>query len=254
MGDRDMNGEWPRYQKRWTDLSLKELANFAEWMNRMLGYNPTVIGGWAVYFYNPDGLGSRDIDVLLPSWEVKNRVADLYLRNNGYTLREKAFGVAEWIKFLEPGNESSETYLDICTVQDRNIVHGTEMELPWAIANRHQRKMNVGGYDLYVPAPETLLLLKAKAAWDRAYDIRSGAGSDFLRDKVRKDRFDVLSLLANASVDLEWLHAMASEFRFTETLRNAVEMALGDDSVNGNPGIGNVQTAIRMGKEIVKAR
>jgi hypothetical protein len=247
-----MNGEWTRYGKRWTDLSLKEVENFARWMNDILGYHPTVIGGWAVYFYNPSGLGSRDIDVVLPSWDIKRRVADLYLANNGYFLRQKAFGVAEWIKHLEPGNESSETYLDICTLEDRNMVHGTDIELPWTIASKHQRPMKICDSDLYVPEPEALFLLKAKAAWDRAYDIRSGAGSDFLRDKVRKDRFDMLSLMANADIDPETLISMANNFDIAFLLRDTIEKAMADEMAIGHPGIISPGKAKDFGKTVLE--
>lgn len=237
MGDRDMTEEWPRYQKRWTDLSLKELVNFSRWMNEVLGYHPTVIGGWAVYFYNRRGLGSRDIDVLLPSWEIKHRVIDLYLKNNGYELREKAFGVAEWFKHLIPGDQSSETYLDVCTLQDRNLVHGSDAEIPWAIATEWQRSVKVEGkYDIYIPSPEPLLVLKAKAAWDRAYDIRSGGESEFLRDKLRKDRFDIASLLANTDQDTKLLISIVTKHGFAKMFDDAVSRALDDDQVAEQAG------------------
>jgi hypothetical protein len=95
-----------RYNEKWMDLSLAELENFARWMNDILGYHPTIIGGWAVYFYNPS-MGSIDIDVILPSWEMRDRIINMYLKNNGYELREKAFGESEWVKLLEPDNPDS---------------------------------------------------------------------------------------------------------------------------------------------------
>jgi hypothetical protein len=40
-----MSGPFARYDTKWTDLSRAELENFANWMNKMIGYNPVVIGG-----------------------------------------------------------------------------------------------------------------------------------------------------------------------------------------------------------------
>ena len=104
-----------RYKKKWTDLTLKELKNFVKWMNDILGYHPIIIGGWAIYFYSPK-MGSRDVDVVLPSWEMRDRIINSYLKNNGYEQRQIAFGVNEWIKLLDPEDPTSETYLDVCTL------------------------------------------------------------------------------------------------------------------------------------------
>lgn len=43
--------------------SHKELKEFVEWFNHFQGLHPIIIGGWAVYYYNPY-FGSKDIDVV----------------------------------------------------------------------------------------------------------------------------------------------------------------------------------------------
>jgi hypothetical protein len=222
-----MNGPFARYDRNWTDLSFAELENFANWMNRIIGYNPLVIGGWAVYLYRP-GLGSRDIDIVLPSWAQRDRVINKYLANNGYEIRKRTFGSEEWVKYLLPGDISSETFLDVCTVQDKNPVHGRDGEVPWKIASKWQRTVKIGTAEVFVPDPEPLLVLKAKAAWDRSYDLLSDVRTDFLKDKVRKDRFDILSLLRTCDFYTGRLKGLLTESKFGECFKDAIERAVMD--------------------------
>ncbi|MBN1539143.1 MAG: hypothetical protein JW939_03290 [Candidatus Thermoplasmatota archaeon] len=219
---------WARYDEKWTRLSFDEMINFSRWMNDLIGYFPTIVGGWAVFMYNQRGFGSRDIDVVIPTREMKGRVIDRYLMNNGYQVRKKAFGEMEWIKELEPGNPSSETYLDVCTLEDRNIVHGTDIEIPWKIAHDHQVMKELDGTMIYVPSPEALLILKVKAAWDRNHDIQIGGGTPFLQDKVRKDRFDIVSILKSCSLEKELTARMVNAHHFEVYFKDAVARAISD--------------------------
>lgn len=223
-----MNGGFDRYSRDLTDLSFRELGRFAAWMNRFVGYAPSIIGGWAVHFYNPEGLGSTDIDVVLPDRNARDRVVTAYLSTNGYELRKRAFGEAEWVKTLGDGERKVEHFLDICTLQDRNPVHGRDIEVPWAIATRSQRKVQTGKSELYIPEPEPLLVLKLKAAWDRAYDISAGGGTPFLRDKLGKDRFDILSLILRCELHADKVGRIAAGAAFSECAADALSRALGD--------------------------
>jgi hypothetical protein len=212
------------------DLSLKELENFAKWMNDILGYQPTIIGGWAVYFYNPT-LGSIDIDVLLPTWEMRDRIINKYLKNNGYELREKAFGEAEWVKLLETDNPDSDTYLDVCTIQDKNLVHGKDIEVPWSIAFEWQKSKKVKSGEIYIPDPEPLLVLKVKAAWDRSYDIEKSGGSLFLKDKLSKDRLDILSLISNCDIRQDIIKEIVLRYEFKGCFEDALGRIISDQLV-----------------------
>ena len=225
-----------RYDKKWTELSFRELVNFARWMNKIIGYHPTVIGGWAVYLYHK-GLGSRDIDVVLPRRNIKDKVINMYLGNNGYEIRTKTFGEDEWIKYLEPGNTASEIYLDVCTFEDNNLVHGADIEIPWAIVNDGEKDIKVDNADLHIPAPEVLLILKVKAAWDRAYDISQGSSSDFLRDKLRKDRIDVISILLNCELNTKSISKNVRKYRFEKYFIDAISRVSGDDFALQHHGI-----------------
>jgi hypothetical protein len=226
-----LNEPFGRYNKKWMDLSLAELENFAKWMNDILGYHPTIIGGWAVYFYTPS-LGSIDIDVILPTWEMRDRIINMYLKNNGYELREKAFGEAEWVKLLEADNPDSETYLDVCTLQDKNLVHGKDIEVPWTIAFDWQRSHKVKSADIFIPDPEPLLVLKVKAAWDRNYDIEKTGGSPFLKDKLKKDRLDILSLISKYDIKQDIINKIVLEYEFKDCFIDALGKAISDEDTS----------------------
>jgi len=237
MGCGGLRGGFERYSREWTDLSFLELGRFAGWMNKFIGYLPSIIGGWAVHFYNPEGLGSTDIDVVLPDRAARDKVVTAYLATNGYVLRKRAFGEAEWVKELMVGEKKIDHYLDICTLQDKNLVHGRDIELPWAIAMADQKSVRVGKSELFIPGPEPLLLLKLKAAWDRSYDISAGGGTPYLRDKLGKDRFDILSLLIKCRINTEKVRRMATEFRFGECARDALSRAAADQAVIDRHGL-----------------
>ncbi|UCG68911.1 MAG: hypothetical protein JSV09_14155 [Thermoplasmata archaeon] len=219
-----------RYGKKWTDLSLKELKNFARWMNDILGYHPIIIGGWAVYFYSPK-MGSRDIDVVLPSWEMRDRIIDSYLKNNGYELRQIAFGEAEWVKLLDPKDSTSETYLDVCTLQDKNMVKGREIEVPWSIVRDWQRVKELEGTEIYIPDPEPLFVLKVKAAWDRYFKITKEGKNGFIKDKLRKDRFDIISLLLDCQLKQDIINDIVLKYEFKECFKDVLSRAISDQEV-----------------------
>ena len=224
-------------------------------MNRFVGYSPSIIGGWAVHFYNPGGLGSTDIDVVLPDRTARDKVVTAYLATNGYVLRKRAFGESEWVKEFMVGEKNIDHYLDICTLQDKNLVHGRDIEVPWAIAMADQKKVRVGKSELFIPAPEPLLLLKLKAAWDRSFDIASGGGTPYLRDKLAKDRFDILSLLVKCRINAEKMSRMAAECRFGECARDALSRAVADQAVIDRHGLEDrgIRVLKRKADEIIRA-
>lgn len=219
-----------RYGKKWTDLTLKELKNFTKWMNDILGYHPIIIGGWAVYFYCPK-MGSRDIDVVLPSREMRDRIINSYLKNNGYELRPIAFGEAEWVKLLDPEDPTSETYLDVCTFQDKNMVKGKEIEVPWIIARDWQTGKDLEGTEIYIPDPEPLFVLKVKAAWDRHFKITKEGKNGFLKDKLRKDRYDIISLLSECQLKQDIINEITFKYEFKECFEDALGRAISDQEV-----------------------
>jgi len=140
------------------------------------------------------------------------------------------------VKELVAGERRIEHFLDICTLQDRNPVHGRDLEIPWAIATREQRTVRIGKSELFIPEPEPLLVLKLKAAWDRAYDISSGGGTPYLRDKLGKDRFDILSLLLRCDIKSDSFRRLASG-DFAGCANDALSRAVSDRAALDRHGL-----------------
>lgn len=213
------------------------MINFSRWMNKIFGYHPTIIGGWAVYMYNTKGFGSRDIDVIIPTREMRDRVITQYLTSNGYQIKDVAFGEKEWIKELEPGNPDSITYLDVCTLEDGNPVHGKDLDVPWSIAMKWQRDIEKNGIVFSIPSPEPLLVFKVKAAWDRNHDINVTGGTPFLKDKVLKDRFDIISLLLNCEFDPDILKIILSDTGFKDCFLDSLLKAISEEDALSSHGL-----------------
>jgi hypothetical protein len=72
------------YYPELTTAVFGELKRVGSWFNRFLGFHPTLVGGWAVFQYNPSGLGSRDVDLIFPDRQNKDRTVNLYMLTNGY--------------------------------------------------------------------------------------------------------------------------------------------------------------------------
>jgi len=92
-------------------------------------------------------------------------------------------------------------YLDVATIMDRNMVHGGRTELPWSLVFKHQIPARFKDAEFYVPRPEVLLLLKAKAALDREYDAKRVFDPYYLQQKAWKDYYDIASLLKVCTLD-----------------------------------------------------
>ena len=68
--------------------SYNELVSLLKWFS-LFGPIPTIIGGWAVYFYN-SYFGSIDIDIVSPSHQGHfTDLIERYERTHGYEFMEK---------------------------------------------------------------------------------------------------------------------------------------------------------------------
>jgi len=200
VGDQPLKAE-DLYYEELTTATYDELVRVGRWFNRFVGYHPVLIGGWAVFYYNPRGLGSRDVDLVFPSRALKDRLVNRYLLTHGYERQRKSEFEEEYALVKETSRGTEHIYLDVATVQDRNRVHGADAELPWRLVFDHQRAGNIGDAEFYVPVPEVLLLLKAKAALDREHDSRHVFDPFYLQQKAWKDYYDMASLLTVCDID-----------------------------------------------------
>ena len=77
-----------------------------------------------------------------------------------------------------------------------------------------------------------MLVFKAKAAWDRNYDVITGTGDDLKKDKVKKDRYDIVALLRVCEYRQEVLNEIVLKNGFEECFVSAVSEALEDKDVS----------------------
>lgn len=128
-------------------------------------------------------------------------------------------------------------YLDVSTVDDVNRVHDADVELPWRLAFDHRKPARIGGVDFYVPKPEILLLLKAKAALDREHDAKRSFDPFHLQQKSWKDYYDMASLLKTCTFDVGLMTRIAAENRFSSHFERAIASLARKRSVLDRHGV-----------------
>lgn len=189
------------------EASYRELLEFVRFY-RHHG-TPVIIGGWAVYFYNPY-FGSVDVDVVGRSYRgAFEEIVERYERSHGYEF-DTTPGLVEMTArkpILSKGRLVGQMEIDECSYErpGASRFHEDEsLELPYsAIEDRGCKKEVRLAKDsvFYVPCKELLLLYKVKARRDRGFDIRSkgaamgGERLQWLRGKAIKDGSDILALL-----------------------------------------------------------
>jgi len=184
--------------------SLAELRKLGAWFHSKHGLTIVLLGGWAVYSYNPY-VGSFDIDCLGPD-DPFTRYLNIYMRQNGYVLEpESPFGAASecWRKpILVEKTEIGSIYIDACDFEFRNFFkEDPTKEIPYNLCTEKEllRLRPISGEYFYVPVKELLFLYKTKAARDREYLVTnagmSTGGLERLRGKGDKDYSDLVALL-----------------------------------------------------------
>ena len=184
--------------------SLAELRKLGAWFHSKHGLTIVLLGGWAVYSYNPY-VGSFDIDCLGPD-DPFTRYLNIYMRQNGYVLEpESPFGAASecWRKpILVEKTEIGSIYIDACDFEFRNFFkEDPTKEIPYNLCTKKEllRLRPISGEYFYVPVKELLFLYKTKAARDREYLVTnagmSTGGLERLKGKRDKDCSDLVALL-----------------------------------------------------------
>lgn len=186
--------------------SYEELESSAEWFE-LYGPIPTIIGGWAVYFYNPY-YGSVDIDLVGPSmggsfmkvltdFEVHNGYEEYFLDNLGFikSYRKNVVDNMKQVGYI---------IIDACTYEE-NIGEFKEdftKKLPFELCDEYKTELTLqNDKPIVVPQKELLLLYKLKAFRDRSYyyninrGILSPSDATWIEGKIIKDGSDVLALL-----------------------------------------------------------
>ncbi len=190
------------------EKSYKELEDLLLWFHHG-GPTPIIIGGWAVYFYNPY-LGSVDIDLVGPSMGgLFDATLEQFERERGYqavTTGPLYLGTSFRKPILEGENVVGYMEIDACTYEnDPRVFHEDQSkELPYSLCNEDGMLTPISlgpNLEAKILVKPLLFLYKLKALRDRQYDLESGVGVlgaerlAWLRGKIVKDGSDLISLL-----------------------------------------------------------
>lgn len=234
------------------DASLAELAEIFHWVyERESPEGPVtvLIGGWAVYCYNP-WYGSIDIDLVTNAGTRQHLMRHLE-RARGFIKRRNPPFRNCVVKLIPPGGE---IIIDFIPRNHSNYFEGTNVSCPMKLLDgRTVRKEISPGFFVTVPERSLLLLLKLKAAHDRTYriQVQTPDNEDWERGKLRKDQADILSLVdpGNGGMDLDvmFLGEMIRKYEFlVEVLtiisddRDALQMYGGMDRNTAHRAIGDL--------------
>ncbi len=230
--------------------SYRELISFIRYF-RHFGA-PVIVGGWAVYFYNPY-YGSVDIDVVGPSLGgAFEGIIEGYERSHGYEiLQQDPLGTEITARkpiYSKRGKKIGDMEIDACTYERTSASEFHEdgsKSLPYSLCERDacRREARIASDTVcYVPSKALLTLFKVKARRDRSYDIRTkGATMNpsrlaWLRGKAAKDGSDIIALLdprdrgalLKDAMDYAQIHALAVEFGLMDLVTDTLQEALKD--------------------------
>jgi len=177
--------------------SFDELEHILRWVARREGgagkVKTVLIGGWAVYAYNPYW-GSYDID-LVTSSRTRHSMQDFLRRDRGFKKRSDDQVEFTGVHKLVQG--AGDILIDFATFETRYPFQGLEDSFDFGCLRDSNVVIELGGLRVPIPDRSTLLLMKLKAARDRQYrlDIRKSARPAWDLAKVIKDRADVLAII-----------------------------------------------------------
>jgi hypothetical protein len=201
------------------EASLAEIAAIYRWVNDREDPNNRVtvlIGGWAVYCYNP-WYGSIDIDLVTNSRTRQHLMRHL-VETCGFIMRRNPPFRNSIVKVTP---QKGEIIIDFISRDERNCFEGRNESCPMTLLNGRTIEIALSKYSpVTIPERTLLLLLKVKAAWDRAYRLHqhTSDNEDWEKGKLRKDRADILSLIdphhGGKELDLMYLGSMMQEYPF----------------------------------------
>jgi len=200
-------------------LSLAEIEAIGKWVGQRQARHPQqklcLIGGWAVFQYNP-WLGSIDIDLVTGS-DLRNSLSQFLVEERGYQRRDE-----DGIKFLEKKTGRGEIIIDFVTTSDPWEFYGTDANLGFSHLESPDLTVvqKIGEAEVLIPARSLLLIYKLKASWDRTNRCLNGKSTrqKWEEDKAIKDGADVLALLdpekGGTDLDPEFLGKAFDQYNF----------------------------------------
>jgi len=179
------------------------LKSLAGWFDLHYGTTIIVLGGWAVFSYNPHQ-GSFDIDCVGPRDPFYSQL-DLYMVSHGYeSVTRDSMGLTKFfVKRVSEGDRYvGDIHIDACSFEDGNpFLEDNNKRLPYRLCTRSAciNRREIDGTYIWVPTKELLFLYKLKALRDRTWRLSQEklAASDrnYFEGKIEKDKTDLLALL-----------------------------------------------------------
>jgi hypothetical protein len=198
-------------------LSLEELRHILAWFARrgQAGSRPrfVLVGGWAVYCYNP-WLRSIDIDLVMNQRTRRGLLS--HLRTERGYVRTGPEHLAG--RLLQRPTPKGPVRLDIESFERSFRFEGGAGTLELAPLKERVVGRELDGLPVPVPERTMLLVMKLKAAWDRQWRVDNGTSgdADWDRTKALKDLADVLALvdqeMGGADVDVDLLGGYLERF------------------------------------------
>ncbi|MBN1683796.1 hypothetical protein JW865_09630 [Candidatus Bathyarchaeota archaeon] len=235
-----------------SSYSEKELENLAEWFE-MHGPIPIVIGGWAVFYYNPY-YGSVDIDLVGPSMRgnfiyIITRFEEHYNYEEYYL---DSFGLTRsWRKSIKKDSDViGYIIIDVCTYEENKgeFMEDSTKLLPFELCEKYKNEVELKNKKkIFIPKKELLLLYKLKAFRDRQYFLSLNKGSlsqeniTWYEGKIIKDGSDVLALLdpndysgliPSCVIDYEIIRNIINEFSLVFILKSLNDIINTDRCLN----------------------
>jgi len=205
------------YVSEVTTRSFTELKKFIKW-SKSEGFTPVVIGGWAVYAYK-EGLGSRDIDAIVKNKTAFRKTIKGFFRPNRYepgTVGTQTESL-HYTKVIKSRNlQPVEINFEIFDGKNkREDISGLNliMKWEWSVKFQQEVKLTKERFTLTVPNRELLIVQKIIAALDRSKKLRLAQGlyRRMLDDKIRKDYYDVTSLIKDHEENKQLLKKFLKE-------------------------------------------
>lgn len=180
--------------------SLEELKAIAAWTTAMeqagkIRPVTVLIGGWAVYAYNP-WYASIDIDLITNS-EVKNDLMRHLIAVRQFS-RDASEPPSTVVKYVKTDGGPGEIRLDFVSRTKSYPFEGMDDTLDFRNLEGHTvLKEIIEGLSFRLPERSLLLIYKLKAVSDRSYRIRAKRTNFPEREasKLFKDYCDVLALI-----------------------------------------------------------
>lgn len=200
------------------EISIGELEAILRWISDREGRrgleNTFLIGGWAVYVYNPT-LKSVDIDLITNS-STRSSLKH-YLR----TEREYDIHSAGTFNTVAKRTSYGDVIVDFATTSDPCKFYGRVEELSFReLTGRSVTRPLNNSINARVPERSLLTLYKLKASWDRKRRIEAEDSHDteWEYGKMVKDYADIIALLdpsnGGREVDLNYIGEKLDELSF----------------------------------------